>query len=93
MQKSFFTPNKEFFVCDATCYSIVRVSNIGLGFSGPKTGNQGQGIETWMHKKIMLQGQGFTPWTYQNNCEYDRVQDRSYDHADNGELVCIQKHV
>ncbi len=59
-------------------------SDVGQGYSGPKTGNGGQGIEPWTHKKIVLQGQGFKPWTYQKYIVYDHANDhtyaRAYDH-------------
>ena len=41
----------------------VQPSDIGQGYNGPKTGNQGQGIEPLAHKK-MLQGHGFEPRTH-----------------------------
>ena len=39
--------------------------DVGQGYNGPKTGDQGQKIEPWTHNKIVLQGQVFEPWTYQ----------------------------
>ena len=65
-------------------------SDGGQGYSGLKTGNQGQEIEPWTHKKIMLQGQGlkpcthrkivlqgqgFEPWTDQKDHSYDCARD------------------
>ena len=41
-------------------------NDVGQGHTGPKTADQGQGIEPWTHEKIMLHGQGFKPWTHKN---------------------------
>ena len=41
-----------------------QAPDVGQGYTGSKTGDQGQGIEPWTHKKIVLQGQGFEPWTH-----------------------------
>ncbi len=69
-------------------------SEIGQGYTGPKTGNQGQGIESGTHKKIMLQGQGIKPWTHKIDCvqgqgfkpwtdQKDRLYDCAHDHSYN----------
>ncbi len=44
-----------------------KLHDVGQGYTGPKTGNQDQGIEPWTHKKIMLQGKGIEPWTYKKD--------------------------
>ena len=44
----------------------INVSDVGQGYTGPKTGDQGQGTKPWTHKKIVLHGQGFKPWTHKN---------------------------
>ncbi len=31
-----------------------EVFDVGQGYTGPKTGDQGQGVEPWTHKKIVL---------------------------------------
>ena len=66
-------------------------SDVGHGYTSPKTGDQGQRTEPSNHKKIMLhgqgvepwtrkidrvQGQGFEPWANQKDCSYDRARDR-----------------
>ena len=66
-------------------------TDIGQGYTGPKTGNQeqgikpwtlemitlhGQGFEPWTHVIDRVQGQGFEPWTDQKDCSYDRAHDR-----------------
>ncbi len=63
----FFTSDKSFF-CSAVppVAPFVGASDIGQGYNGPKTGDQGQGIEPWTHKNIMLHGQRFKPWTHKN---------------------------
>ena len=65
MQASFFTSDKSIF-CSAVppVAPFVGASDVGQGYNKPKTGNQGQQIEPWTHKKIVLHGQGFKPWTH-----------------------------
>ncbi len=62
--------------------------DIGQGYTGPKTGDQGQGAKPWTHKKIVLQGQGFKPWTHKKDYvqgqgfePWTDQKDRSYDRA------------
>ncbi len=38
----------------------------------------GPGIKPWTHKKIMLQGQGFKAWTYQQDGVYNHTHNCSY---------------
>ena len=57
----------------------------GQGYKEPKPGNQDQEIEPWTHKEIVLQCQGFKPWTYQKDCAYDRAHNSSYDREYNHE--------
>ena len=35
-------------------HSMVSSLDVGRGYNGPKTGDQGQGIEPWTHKKIVM---------------------------------------
>ena len=70
---------------------LLGANEVGQGYNWPKSGNQGQGIEPWTHKKIMLQGQGlehcthrkivllgqgFEPWTDRKDHSYDHAHDR-----------------
>ena len=45
-----------------------NVYDIGHRHHGPKTRYQGQGIEPWTHKKIVLQGQGSNPGPTERLC-------------------------
>ena len=60
---------------------INLLCDVGQGYNGPKTGDQGQGIKPWTNKKIGLQGQGFEPWIHKKDCAYDRAHDRQYNCA------------
>ena len=52
------------FICwDSWCIAKI---DIGQGYTGPKTGDQGQGIDPGTLENIMLHGQGFEPWTHKN---------------------------
>ena len=55
--------------------SLEGKNDLGQGFTGPKTGDQGQGTEPWTDKTIVLHGQGFKPWTY----KIDHVQGQGFE--------------
>ena len=64
MQRSFLPLIRVFLFAVPPVAPFVGASDVGQGYTGPKTGNQGQGIKPWTHKKIVLHGQGFEPWTH-----------------------------
>ena len=75
MQTNFLPLVRVFLFAVPPVAPFVGASDIGQGYTRPKTGDQGQGTKPWTHKKIVLHGQGFEPWTH----KIDRGQGQGFE--------------
>ena len=88
MRASFFTSNKSFLFAVTPVSPFVGASDAGQIYNGPKTGNQGQGIESWTAARSGV-------WTLdlpKRSCVQSCTRLLIWLHVWSWELTCIQKH-